>query len=190
MNTNILDKLLEDIGQDRLNHTLRVVEESKKLATIYNIDINKVVTASLLHDCAKFKDKNNLLKVVNDFDIILDDISTNNQELIHGPLGAQIAKHKYNINDPDILNSIRYHTTGRKDMSQMEKIVYIADYIEPNRKFPGVEKVRKLAYENLDKSLAIAMDQTIVFLVQNNRIISTDTIEARNQLKIKEKYKE
>lgn len=190
MNKDILDKLLKDIGQERLDHTLRVVKVAKKLANLHKIDVNKAATASLLHDCAKFKDKNNLLKLVNDFDIILDDMATNNLDLIHGPLGAHIARHKYKIEDQDILNSIKYHTTGRKDMSQLEKIVYLADYIEPKRKFSGLDKVRKLAYEDLDKGVRLAMDQTIIFLVNNKKIISIDTVEARNQLKIKEKYKE
>lgn len=187
MTINILDSLLKDIGEHRLNHTLRVVDEAKKLAQVYDIDIDKAATAALLHDCAKLAKKNNLLKMANDFDIILNDIMINNQELIHGPLGAKIAEHKYNIKDPDILNSIQYHTTGRKDMSQLEKIIYIADYIEPERKFDGVHKVRQLAYEDLDSSVLMAMDQTIVFLVNNNRLISMDTIEARNQIKINDK---
>ena len=190
MTINILDSLLKDIGEHRFNHTLRVVDEARKLAQIYNIDMDKTVTAALLHDCAKFLDKKNLLKMANDFDIILNDIMSNNQELIHGPLGAKIAEHKYNIKDSDILNSIQYHTTGRKDMSRLEKIIYIADYIEPQRNFHGVHRVRQLAYEDLDRSVLMAMDQTIVFLVNNNRLISTDTIEARNQIKINEVYKE
>ena len=184
MDRKIMEALLNDTGQHRFNHTLRVIEESKKLAYAYNVDVDKAYKAALFHDCAKFLDKKNLLKMANDFDIILNDMIRSTPELIHAPLGAKLAQYKYNIEDPDILNAIKYHTTGRKNMTQLEKIVYLADYIEPYRKFIGVEEVRQLAYEDLDKSLLLAMDQTIVFLVNNNRLISPDTIEARNQLLI------
>lgn len=182
MNERILNLLLEDTGEHRLNHTLRVVDEAKKLARYHKVDIDKASKAALLHDCAKFLDKNKLLKMASDFDIILDDIMKASPELIHAPLGAKIAKFKYNIDDKDIINAIRYHTTGRENMSKLEKIIYLADYIEPYRKFIGVENVRQLAYQDLDKSILVAMDQTIGFLVKNNRLISPDTIEARNQL--------
>lgn len=178
MDKKIIDMLMEDLDQSRLEHTLRVVEEAKRLARRYDVDIQKATTAALLHDCGKLKDNNNLLKLADDFDIMM----TDNKDLIHAPLGAALAQHKYKIEDEDILNAIKYHTTGRKDMSHLEKIIYIADYIEPNRKFIGVERVRRLAFQDLDESICLAMDQTIVFLVKSNRIISLDTIEARNQL--------
>ena len=128
--------------------------------------------------------------MANYFGIILSDIMLHNRQLIHGPLGAKIAQDKYNIDDLDILNAIEFHTTGRKDMSQLEKLIYIADYIEPSRKFSGVDKVRQLAYKDLDRSILLAMDETIVFLVKNNQLISPYTIEARNQLEININYKE
>lgn len=190
MDKKVLDSLLKDTGQYRLDHTLRVVEESKRLAYLYDVDIDKAMEAALFHDCAKLIDDKNLLKMANDFDIILNDIMSSNLELIHGPLGAKIAQCKYNVEDTDILNAIKYHTTGRKDMTNLEKIIYIADYIEPYRKFTGVEKVRKLAYIDLDNSLLLAMNQTVTFLVERNRLISQDTIEARNQLIINYDYKE
>lgn len=182
LNEKILNHILEDIGEHRFNHTLRVVEESRKLASHYSIDGDKAQIAALLHDCAKFSDKKNLLKMANDFDIILNEIMIENHELIHAPLGAKIAQFKYDISDEDILNSIKYHTTGRRNMSELEKIIYLADYIEPFRSFDGVEKVRELSYIDLDKGILTAMDQTIAFLIKNTRLISKDTIDARNQL--------
>lgn len=190
MDKKILDSLLIDTGQHRLDHTLRVVEESNKLALIHNVEVDKATKAALLHDCAKFLDGKNLLKMAIDFDIILSDIMKRTPDLIHAPLGAKLAQYKYNIEDLDILNAIKYHTTGRKDMTNLEKIIYIADYIEPYRKFEGVEKVRQLAYIDLDKSLLLAINQTITFLIRKNRFIDPDTIEARNQLIINQEYKE
>ena len=186
MDKDILDSLLDEIGEERLNHTLRVVEEAKKLAVKHSVDINKAAITALLHDCGKFTNKKKILKRAYDFDIILSNVMKHNPELIHAPLGAKIANHKYNIEDQDILNAIRYHTTGRKSMSKLEKLIYIADYIEPSREFIGVEEVRHLAYEDLDKSLLLAMNQTITFLVSKDRPISLHTIEARNQLIIEQ----
>lgn len=190
MNKEILDNLLKDIGENRFNHTLRVVKESKKLAKIHNIDMDKAITSALLHDCAKFEDKNKLLNMAYDFDIMRNNIMKLNNHLIHAPLGAILAEYKYNVLDKDILNAIKYHTTGRRNMSQLEKLTYIADYIEPARKFNGIEKVRQLAYLDLDRSTLLAMDESLIFLINNDRIISKDTFEAREQLIINIYFKE
>ena len=190
MNKEVLINLHKDIGESRFNHTLRVVEESKKLAKIHNIDIDKAVTSALLHDCAKFEDKKKLLNMAYDFDIMKNNIMKLNNHLIHAPLGAILAKYRYNILDKDILNAIKYHTTGRKNMSTLEKLTYIADYIEPARKFDGIEIVRQLAYQDLDRSILLAMNKSLVFLINNDRIISRDTFEARNQLIINIYFKE
>lgn len=190
MDKKLLDSLLIDTGQDRFEHTLRVVEESKKLALLHNIDVEKVTKAALLHDCAKFIDRKYLLKMAIDFDIILSDIMKRNPELIHAPLGAELARSKYNIDDSEILNAIKYHTTGRKNMTDLDKIIYISDYIEPYRKFQGVEDVRQWAYIDLDKALFLAINQSITFLIHKNRLIDKNTIEARNQLIINLEHKE
>lgn len=180
------EKLKEDIGQKRYIHSIGVMNTSMELAKIYKADEEKAKIAGLFHDCAKFREKRNLLKMATEFDIILDNVMERNVELIHGPLGAEVAKRIYNIYDEEILSAIRYHTTGKEDMSILDKIVFIADYIEPNRKFEGVEEVRQLAYRDLDKSLIKAMDNTIVFVVKSGDLIHLDTIKARNYLKIRE----
>lgn len=180
------------IGEKRFNHTLGVVDTALKLSKTYNCDEEKVEIAALLHDCAKYKDRLYLLKMANDFDIILDDTMKYEMELIHGPLGAKIAKETYKIDDIDILNAIEYHSTGRENMSLLEKIIYIADYIEPGRSFPGVEEIRELAFIDLDKALLLAMDNTISFLISKRGLIHLNTINARNFMikQLKEKNKE
>ena len=182
MDSKILENLRKDLGEDRLKHVLRVVDVARELARVHGVDIKKAETAALFHDCAKFQNKNNLLKSANDFDIILDDIMMRNTELIHGPLGAKIAETKYKIKDEDILKAIAYHTTGRKNMSKLEKLIYIADYIEPGRSFLGVEEVRKFAYIDINKSVLLAMNQTIKFLIDKNKLINDEKIKARNSL--------
>lgn len=158
------------------------MDTALRLAEEYNCDIEKVKIASLLHDCAKFPDKLYLLKLANNFDIILDDVMRYNHELIHGPLGAKIAEKEYGIKDLEILDAIRFHTTGRENMTLLDKIIYVSDYIEPGRNFSGVEKVRDLAFKDLDKSILLAMNNTINFLVNQNSLIHLNTIKARNFL--------
>jgi predicted HD superfamily hydrolase involved in NAD metabolism len=178
----IYDKLKKDIGIQRFNHSIGVMNTSIELAKCYNYSVEKANVAGLLHDCGKLQGEINLLKMANDFDIILDNVMKVNKELIHSHLGAEIAKKVYNVGDQDILNAIRFHTTGRENMGLLEKIVYIADLIEPGRDFQGVEEIRRLAYEDIDKSLLFAMDNTLKFVIEKGNLIHLDTIKARNHL--------
>ncbi|MBU5427196.1 bis(5'-nucleosyl)-tetraphosphatase (symmetrical) YqeK [Tissierella pigra] len=185
MDKQLKESLIEDIGEKRYNHSLRVMETAIDLGQKYCTDIDKIKIAAILHDCGKFIDRENLLKMAYDFGIIVDTCMEHNPELIHGPLGSKIAEKKYKIKDREILESICYHTTGRENMTILDKIVYIADYIEPCRNFPGVEEIRNLAFKDLDKSILLAMEKTIIFLIGENKIIHPDTVKARNFLVIK-----
>lgn len=182
MNKLMEKKLLDNIGEKRYFHSLRVVDVATSLAKKYNIDINQAQTAAILHDCAKFEDRTNLLKMASKFDIIIDNVMNHNIELIHGPLGAKIAELEYDVEDVEIINAIRYHTTGRQNMTMLDKIIYISDYIEPRRKFKGVEKVREMAFIDIDSSVLLAIEDTIKFLIEKGRVIHFDTINARNNL--------
>lgn len=178
------DKLKSDIGTNRYNHSLRVMEVSKELAIKYGCSVQKAALAGLLHDCGKLQGDINLLKMANDFDIILDSVMENNHELIHCVIGAELAKREYNVEDEDVLNAIRYHTTGRENMSLLEKIIYIADLIEPGRNFEGVERLRSLAYKDIDECLLSALNNTIKYVIDNDKLIHLDSIKARNYLLI------
>ena len=184
MNKHTREKLIEDIGEARYSHSIRVMETSILLAEKYGADIEKARTAAILHDCAKFEDGVNLLKLASEFDIMLDRVMENNLELLHGPIGAKIAELEYKVTDIEVLDAIRFHTTGREDMTILDKIIYISDYIEPNRNFDGLEQVRKLAFTNIDSSILLAMENTIRFLLEKNKLIHLDTIKARNYFKI------
>lgn len=180
--TWIYDKLKKDIGVKRYKHSLGVMDTSIELAKIYDYPIEKAALAGLLHDCGKFEDKNLILKYAKDFDIILDNVMKNNIGLIHSPLGSVLAEKNYNIGDEDILDAIRFHTTGRENMNLLEKIIYIADVIEPGRTYDGVEEIRDLAYKDIDKSLIHSLNTTIKFIVDRGQLIHLDTIKARNYL--------
>lgn len=181
---DIKQKLKDDIGEKRLEHSMRVMDESKKLARVYDVDVESAAIAGLLHDCGRLTDSSSLLKKADEFGIILDRMYTKNVNLIHARLGMEIARQKYEIEDIDILNAIRYHTTGRENMSILEKIVYMADYIEPGRSFKGIEEIRDICYieKDINKALVKASDNTIMYILNNSWLIHEDTIKARNFL--------
>lgn len=159
----IESQLEESVGSKICAHCIRTMEEAEKLAKIHNVDIEKARIAGLLHDCGKLWDK----RVDN---------------LKHANEGAELAKKIYNIDDVDILNAIRYHTTGREAMSMLEKIVYIADKIEPNRKFEGVEEIRLLAYDNINNAIIKSLLSTIDYVKQKKLSIDMESVKTLNYL--------
>ncbi|SDZ34452.1 putative HD superfamily hydrolase of NAD metabolism [Proteiniborus ethanoligenes] len=179
---NSKDILINSIGLERYLHSVGVMEEARKLSLKYNSDIEKATIAGLLHDCGKYADKSELLKKAYDFGIIQKGQVNIIPELIHGALGAEIAMKEHKIDDRDIIDAIKYHTTGKPNMSLLQKIIYIADYIEPSRDFFGVDEIRKLAYDDLNKALLKAMDNTIKHVIDRGYYIHPDTIAARNYL--------
>lgn len=180
----IKDRLLIDIGEKRLAHSLRVVNTAIELSKKYDLEEKKVFLAGILHDCGRLKNSEDLLKYAKYFDIVLDDTLLYNTQLIHAPLGCRMAKNIYEIYDIEILNSIKYHTTGRENMGLLEKIIFIADYIEPKRNFKGVEDVRRLVKLDLDKSIILAIEQNIKFLIDRDKLIHMDSVKALNYLKL------
>lgn len=175
----IQEKLQSALSPGRFNHTLGVLETALKLGHIYNIDEEKVKVSAFLHDCAKDIPNTLKLRLCKEYHIPLDEFMSQDIELCHSFLGAEIAKREYGVKDEEILNAIKYHTTGRADMSVLEKIIYLADYIEPNRiPFRGLEEVRQYVENDLDKAMITALKNTIEYLTKNNRIIHPLTIEA------------
>ncbi len=179
---NINKQVKKVLSEKRYTHTLGVVESALILAKYNNVDEKSAYIAALLHDYAKPLSYEDSLRMIDEFDIIVSEETLNSPEIIHGPIAAYFAKERFKISDTEILNAIAYHTTGRENMSALEKIIYLADYIEPNRNFPGIEDIRKLAKVNMDKALFTAMNNTIKYLIDRNIPIHTDTIKGRNYL--------
>ena len=179
---NYYEKLKENIGINRYNHSIRVRDTAIELAKRFHYDVNKAMVAGLLHDCGKYHDKDYLLKQAFEFGIMDDESLINNRHIIHAPLGAIIAEKEYGVDDVEVLDSIRYHTTGRENMTMLEKIVYLADYIEPERKYDGVEEIRELARENINLAVLKSLENSIFHLLDTQRTIHLDTIKARNYL--------
>ncbi|HHX61844.1 MAG TPA: HD domain-containing protein [Epulopiscium sp.] len=149
----------------RFKHTLGVVETAKDLAVIYGVDSDKVTIAALFHDIAKEFTSTKKREFCLEHNIAVDDFLSQNIHLIHGDIAAYIAKEEYNIEDEDILNAIINHTLGSHNMSDLEKVIYIADIIEPNRKnHLELNNLRRIAYMDLNKAMLFALNYTINYL--------------------------
>lgn len=179
---DVISKLKAGMKESRFKHSLGVMDTSVILARRYGADIKKAEYAGLIHDCAKDIPAQIQLKMAESFGILLDDIEKQETVLIHGPLGAEIARRSFGIEDEEILGAVRLHTTGDKNMSLLEKIVFLSDYIEPGRCFPGVEDLRVKAFKDLDEALVSAYDSTIRYVVERQGLLHPRTVDARNYI--------
>ncbi|KIE47282.1 hypothetical protein U732_1212 [Clostridium argentinense CDC 2741] len=180
-----IKKYLEKcLKPSRYVHTLGVVDVAEKLAIQYNVDAKKARIAALLHDAAKNMNVDELIRISKENNHEIDEDYYSSPQLLHGVVGAYIAKNTFDIKDSDILNAITYHTTGRANMCLLEKIIYVADYIEPSRNFQGVESLRELAYKNLDEAVIECCENTIKYILSKKLLLHKNTIEARNYLLI------
>jgi len=180
----IEDYLKTHLNVQRYEHSLRVRDTSVKMAEFYSADREKARLAGLVHDCAKDMSASQLKELVSKHGYTIDEVCKYSSAIMHGLGGAIIAKEVMGIEDEDVLNAVTYHTTGRKGMSILEKIIYLADYIEPMRNFPMVEKLRDLSYKSLDEALLLSFNNTINYVIARGQLLHYDTIAARNYLLI------
>ena len=174
--------LKKQLTKDRYQHTLGVAYTATAMAMKYNPDttcsdfIKKAELAGLLHDCAKCMSNEKKIKICKKYHISYSEFEAENAYLLHGKVGAYIAKSKFGIIDDDILQAITWHTTGRPNMSLLEKIVFIADYIEPMRKpIPELDLIRQLAFEDIDKAMEKILSNTLMFLEEKGSPIDMMT---------------
>ena len=138
---------------------------AESLAMRYGIDMTKAAVAGLLHDCAKCIPNAQKLKMCKKNDIEISEMEAKNPSLLHAKLGAFLAEEVYGVKDPEILSAINWHTTGKPDMSMLDIIIYMADYIEPNRdKAPNLKEIRKLCFENIEEALYQVLEGTLNYL--------------------------
>ncbi|WP_313164218.1 bis(5'-nucleosyl)-tetraphosphatase (symmetrical) YqeK [Sedimentibacter sp.] len=162
---NLIIKLKNRLSPKLFNHCIGTMEEAEKLSLRYSADVNKAKTGGLLHDCGKSeKGKDNLT---------------------HAEAGAILAKEVYNVQDEDIINAIKHHTTGRENMTTLEKIIYIADKIEPNRYYEGVEELREIAYKDLDAAIIVSLEKTIEYVKNMNMVLDHQSLNTLKFLKEK-----
>ncbi|MEI3380636.1 MAG: bis(5'-nucleosyl)-tetraphosphatase (symmetrical) YqeK [Dorea sp.] len=165
--------LKKELDEDRYQHTLGVMYTSASMAMRYGADVTQALLAGLLHDCAKCIPGDKKIHLCEKYGLPVSDVEYENPGLLHARLGAYLAEKKYHIHDQEIIHAISSHTTGRPGMSLLEKIVYIADYIEPGRReLPNMKEVRPLAFTNIDQCLYRILEDSLVYL--NSRNISVD----------------
>jgi len=158
-------ELSKELKPDRFDHTLGVAYTAANMAFIYGADVNKALIAGMLHDCAKCMSHEEQIKICEKNNIELTDVERKNHSLLHAKVGMYLARTKYDVYDTEILGAIRWHTTGRENMTLLEKIVYIADFIEPNRKpLEDMDIIRKEAFTDLDKCLAHILHNSVIYL--------------------------
>jgi predicted HD superfamily hydrolase involved in NAD metabolism len=178
----IKEKLEKDLSKKRFKHSLGVMETAMELAKVYSVDVDKAAVSGLLHDCAREIKGAEVFKACEKYAIEVDGITRIQPSLLHGSIGAQIAREEYGIEDQSVLLAIKYHTTGRADMDMLEKIIYIADYIEPGRSFEGVEEARIEAFKDIDRTMLMALDRTVAHIIEKKSYIHVDAIHARNYI--------
>ena len=166
----------------RIPHVLGTEQEAIRLAERYGADVEKARAAALLHDCTKKLDMPAQLALCEQYGIELDELEQKALKLLHSKTGAAIARDVFGVDD-DIYSAIWYHTTGHAHMTKLEKIIYLADYIEPSRDFPGVDTLRKVCYEDLDKGLLLGLEMTVEEMTAMGNPVHRATVEARDWLK-------
>lgn len=190
-------KLLERINEDvkkalsekRYVHSIGVMNKAEELARIYGVNVNKAKLVGLAHDIGKELSKEEKLEYAKNNNLDVDEIEKKNIGLLHGKIGADICKKRYDFTQ-DMQDAIRYHTTGsgKEDMKLLDKIIFLADKIEENRVYKygkqmkALEELRKLANENLDLAIVKAIDNSLVYTIEKGELIHPDSVITRNKL--------
>lgn len=173
---------LSCLNHRRVPHVLGTEQEAIHLAERWGGDIEKARRAALLHDCTKKLNLTEQLDLAERYGVPLDAMERETLKLLHAKTGAAIAETVFGT-DKELTDAIRWHTTGRAGMTLLEKIIYLADYIEPTRDFPGVEELRRACYEDLDAGLLLGLEMTVREMEERGAAIHPKTLEARDALK-------
>ncbi|WP_139997677.1 bis(5'-nucleosyl)-tetraphosphatase (symmetrical) YqeK [Paenibacillus paridis] len=177
----MIAKVKAEMPERRWLHTQGVMETAVILANRYGEDPVRAELAAILHDVAKYWPTEKMAQIIRER-ALPPELLLYDKELWHAPVGAWVAEHEYGVSDQEVLDAIRYHTSGRRGMSKLEKIVCLADYMEPGRDFPGVSLIRELSEQDLNQALVAGFNSTISFLLEKKKRIFPLTVEARNGL--------
>ena len=176
-----IEKYLKSkLTPDRYTHVLSVRELALDLAKKYSADLRKVNFAALLHDCAKWMRTSEQYEAAANYEIQLDEVERHNPSLLHALIGVEFAVSHFDVDNPEILNAIRIHTTGSGKMTLIDKILYVADFAEPKRNRPEGHSVRELAYQDLNKAVLEVSRRKIEHLLAKGVLIHPYTIDAYN----------
>lgn len=174
--------LREKLSDYRLHHSLEVAKSAKALAEKYGGDSEKMYTAGLLHDVLKEADTDEIFHYAEKYGIKMTALERNTPKLWHAMVGAEYIKNELNIDDEEIITAVRYHTTGRAEMSLSEKILFVADFISVDRNYNGVDAVREKAEKSLEAAMDEGLSFTIADLVKEGKAVHPDTVHAYNDI--------
>lgn len=175
----IENKLQKELTASRYRHTLGVTYTACALAMAHGEDIGRARLAGLLHDCAKCISNSEKVRMCRNNNIEVTEFEIDHPVLLHAKLGAYLARKKYNVTDEEILSAIKWHTTGCPKMTLLEKIVFISDYIEPNRdKAPNLKEIRETAFEDIDQAMYMILRDTVAYLSENPKSMDRTTLGA------------
>mgnify|MGYP002857384782 CR=1 FL=1 len=177
-------ELQRRLNRNRFAHSIGVANTAVKLAERFGVDADKAYIAGLLHDCAREFENDELTAQAEIRGIEINDVERAMPLLLHAYVSAHMAGEIYCVNEAEIAQAIYRHTVGAPDMTPLDKIIYFADMIEPNRNYPGVDELRDFAEKSssLDEIILKALDESIIFIVQKKTLLHPDTIAARNFL--------
>jgi len=178
----IVAKLRMQLSEKRYIHSLGVSQTAVQLARRFGADLQKAALAGVLHDCARNFPEDRLIYHAEKLGLAIDPVERHTPVLLHAKLGSLLAVSEYGVDDKEICRAIALHTTGGSKMTLLDKIIYLADFIEPMRSFPGVEELRMLAEEGLDKALLAAYNQSVIHILHNGGLLHPDTVTGRNEL--------
>lgn len=173
---------LSYLKNKRIPHVLGTEQEAIRLALHYGADVNKARVAALLHDCTKKLEMDDQMALCRKYGVRLDELEKRALKLLHSKTGAEIARDVFGV-DGEIYQAINWHTTGRAGMSLLEKIIYMADYIEPTRDFDGVDELRRVTYEDLDAGLEMGLSMTVEDMRRRGNVVHSATLAALDELK-------
>ena len=183
--SEIINKLREILDRPRFQHSLGVEKTALLLARRYGVSEKQASLAALLHDYARQFDRAGLLRQARKYRLKIDPVSLFEPKLLHAELSARLAQRDFKIKSRQILEAIRKHTIGSPKMTRLEKIIYLADHIEEGRTFGGVNKVRRLAYRDMDQAIVESTSDLLSFLLKKGLPIHPGTISTRNYYLLK-----
>ena len=179
--------LEKSLPPKRYQHSMRVYETALALGKRHHAEEAKVALAALLHDCGREIPVKESVEKARAFGLPVDFIEAGQPVLLHAKIGACLATQKYGVTDPEVLEAIRCHTTGAETLSLTARIVFLADMLEPGRRFPGVEELRRLAREDLEQAMFTAYRDTICYLLEAGALIHPAAIAGYNRLAVQQK---
>ncbi|MGE5390491.1 MAG: bis(5'-nucleosyl)-tetraphosphatase (symmetrical) YqeK [Deltaproteobacteria bacterium] len=168
------------LSKKRFKHSVEVARVAGEMAAQYGTDEEKAYITGLLHDYAKGISGEELVRIAQGNGLIEDKMDLEIPDLLHAPVGAWLIRHELGIDDEEMLRAVASHTTGALDMSYLDKIIYLADMIEPGRDYPGLERLKCIAFRDLDHGMLLGLESTIRYCLEQGRLLHPRTIEVRN----------